>query len=107
MKKILFIFSCIVLFLLGILVFIGYSFNSENYKNQFVSTLSNMTGRKVEVADLSLTWTPFPTMLISNLSISNQEESKVEKMFTSEKVYVEISWASLFKNPLVIKKSVK
>ena len=104
MKKILFIFSCIVLFLLGILVFIGYSFNSENYKNQFVSTLSNMTGRKVEVADLSLTWTPFPTMLISNLSISNQEESKVEKMFTSEKVYVEISWASLFKNPLVIKK---
>ena len=108
MKKIIFIFF--LLLIVGIASIAGwfaYSFNGENYKKQFIEELEGLTGRTVKIdGPVTFSWTPFPTVVISDLSISNQKESSNPEMFSVKQIYVEIGWKSLLKNPLIIKKVV-
>ena len=106
-KNLLVLFLLLILLIGGGLFWIAHSFNAENYKEQLIKDLSAMTGRNVEINEgVSFSWTPFPTLVISDLSISNQKESSNPTMFFAKRVYVEIGWLSLFKNPLVVKKII-
>ncbi len=108
MKKFLIlIFLFIVCIVVGVAIWFSYSFNSESYRRKIVDTLSQMTGRKVEIkGPVSLTWTPFPTLSISNLSVSNQEKSQDPIMFSAEQIYAEIDWNSLLSEALLVKKVI-
>ncbi|MBP5784407.1 MAG: AsmA family protein, partial [Methanobrevibacter sp.] len=108
MKKIILIFF--LLFVVGIGSFVAwfaYSFNGENYKKELIEDLTNATGRAVQIeGPVTLSWVPLPTVVISDLSISNQEGSPDPVMFSVKQIYAEIDWKSLFKKPLVIKKVI-
>ena len=108
MKKVIFIFFLLII--IGVASTAGwfaYSFNGENYKKQFIEELEGLTGRSVKIGGpVTFSWTPFPTVVISDLSISNQKESSNPEMFSVKQIYVEIGWKSLLKKPLIIKKVV-
>lgn len=108
MKKFLLIFfggiSCVFL---GIAAWFSYSFNAGVYREKIIHTISQLTGRTVEITgDVSLTWSPFPVINISGLRISNQEKSSEPIMFSVERIHAEIDWGSLLKEPLVVKKVI-
>lgn len=108
MKKFLLIFCLLVLCLLGgFATWFSYSFNPESYRERIIKNLSQMTGRAVEIkGGIVLGWRPYPTLVISDLTVANQSDSKTPVMFSVSQVRAEIEWLSLFKNPLVIKKVV-
>ena len=108
MKKFLLVFFLLMLCIFGgFAAWFSYSFNAETYRARIIKNLSQMTGRTVEInGPVSLTWTPFPTLVVSNLTLANQENSKTPVMFSVEQVRAEIDWASLLKEPLLIKKVV-
>ena len=107
MKKILLVFLILICLLTGGGYWFSKSFNAESYREKIIANISQLTGRKVEIkGGISLTWTPFPTISISDLEIANQEGSLDPVMFSVKQVRAEIEWISLLKNPLVVKKVV-
>ena len=108
MKKFILIFCLLLLCLIaGVISWFSYSFNPDSYRERIIKNLSQMTGRAVEIkGDIVLGWRPYPTLVISDLIVANQEQSQNPVMFSVAQVRAEIEWASLFKNPLVIKRVV-
>ncbi|MGN0919408.1 MAG: AsmA family protein [Alphaproteobacteria bacterium] len=108
MKKFLLVSFLLLLSVVGgFAAWFSYSFNAESYRERIIQSLSQMTGRTVEInGPVLLTWRPFPTLVISNLTLANQENSKTPLMFSAEQIRAEIEWGSLLKEPLVIKKVV-
>ena len=106
MKKIILVFFLLLFFsFLGIATWVAHSFNAETYKEQLITHLTKVTGRKVEIkGNATFTWTPFPTIVFPDFSIANQENSQEPIMLSAEQVRVEMEWSSLFKRPLVIKR---
>ena len=104
-KKIVLWIAGTVLLLIALLSYIGYrSFNQEAFKNQIVTDIQAVTGRKFLVnGPYHLTWDPLPTMTLENVTLSNIENSPNQEMLRADKIQVQIEWASLFKNPTQIK----
>lgn len=105
MKKFLTTFFILVLCLLGGLAFFFIrSFNAENYQQQVVQTVSELTGRTFSIrGNTSFKWFPLPTLVLSDVSLTNQTGSPRQMMMTAKTVSVQIEWESLFKTPLVVK----
>lgn len=108
MKKIIFGVLLIILIAVGIFVFsIVRSFNVEAYKKQVISSLEQLTGRRVTCADeASLSWRPKPTFIMNDLVISNQDGSKTPNMVSIKQIQVEMDWASFLRPSLVVKRVV-
>ncbi len=111
MKKIILSILAVVLCAIALIVFmIIRSFNVDNYKEQIVNSLANLTGKKVEEikigGETTLSWKPAPTFVMNQLSIANQAEGSEPDMIKVDQVQVEMEWTSFFKSPLVIKRII-
>lgn len=105
MKKFLLTLLVIIVALAGGGVyFFATSLNSESYKKQIIETVAKLTGRTLEIrGNTSIKWRPLPTIEMTQVFLTNQENSVEPIMATAQSVLVEIEWASLFKSPLVVK----
>ncbi len=108
MKKIIFGLLLIVLIVVGVFVFsIARSFNADSYKTQIISSLEELTGRRVSCSDeTSLSWRPQPTFIMNDLIISNQDGSATPNMLSVKQVQVEMDWSSFLRPSLVIKRII-
>ena len=105
LKKILWIclavFVCIVVIVAWV---IAHSFNAQAVQNQFVAALQDMTGREIAVGGApELKWQPIPTLTLKDMTVSNVTDSKIPNMLTIIEVQIQITWTSLFSNPVRIK----
>lgn len=106
MKK----FFLTVLFLFFLIVgglgfFIIRSFNTDAFQKQIVESISEMTGREFNVMGATyVSWFPMPRIVMNDITLANVKGSQRAVMVRANRVGVELEWASLLKNPLVIKK---
>ena len=106
MKK----FFLTVLFLFFLIVgglgfFIIRSFNTDAFQKQIVESISEMTGREFNVMGATyVSWFPTPRIVMNDITLANIKGSQRAVMVRANRVGVELEWASLLKNPLVIKK---
>ncbi|MBQ4472525.1 MAG: AsmA family protein [Alphaproteobacteria bacterium] len=104
-KKIILWFLLIVLIAMLVLSYIGYrSFNTEAFKNQIIRGVKDVTGRDLAVnGTAQLAWDPLPTMTLSDVTLSNIQNSTNKEMLKADRLQIQIEWASLFKSPAKIK----
>ena len=105
MKKFILIILTIGVLLSGTLAyFLVRSLNADNYQQQIISAVSELTGRKMIVSGkTSFKWVPMPTLVMNGVSLSNHSGSDTPQMITADSLQVQIEWGSLFKSPLVVK----
>ncbi len=105
MKKFLLtILLLIVLIGGGLGFFIIRSFNAENFQKQVVQGVSEQTGRTLTIqGKTTVSWFPIPTIVLNNVSLSNQPGSPREVMMQAQQVSIQIDWQSMLSSPLEIK----
>lgn len=105
MKKfILSVLLLVLLFVAGMGYFLFKTLNAQSYQQQIISSISEITGRKVTVSGTSsFKWLPMPTFVMTGVALSNQSASDRPNMITADSLQIQIEWASLFKMPLVVK----
>lgn len=111
MKKIILSILGVVFCSVALIVFmIIRSFNVDNYREQVITSLAHLTGKRVEDikinGDSSLTWKPTPTFVMNQLTVANQAEGSEATMVQIDQVQVEMEWTSFFKSPLVIQRII-
>lgn len=106
MKK--FFLTVLFLFFLivgGLAFFIVRSFNTDTFQKQIVHNISQMTGREFNVMGATyVTWFPTPQIVMNDVTLANVKGSQRAVMLRANRIGVELEWASLLKEPLVIKK---
>lgn len=105
MKKFLIVLLLIVLLIVGgMITMFAMSFNPTTFQNEVISSVQKLSGRDVSVrGTTTVSWTPMPTVRITDIRLENIDKSKNPNMLTIEEMKISIEWASLFKTPLVIK----
>ena len=111
MKKIILSILGVVFCAVALIVFmIIRSFNVDNYREQVITSLAHLTGKRVEDIKIngesSLTWKPTPTFVMNQLTVANQAEGSEATMVQIDQVQVEMEWTSFFKSPLVIQRII-
>ncbi|MGN1063318.1 MAG: AsmA family protein, partial [Alphaproteobacteria bacterium] len=105
MKKFILTLFILVIFIAASVAYIVVrSLDADAYQQQLVKSLTELTGRQVTVSGrTTLKWMPMPTLVMTGISIANQQGSDQQTMLTADSLQIEIEWASLFKTPLVVK----
>lgn len=106
MKKIFLVFFFLIFCIFaGIAGFIMHSFNTENFKNQVITSVNKLTGREFNVMGSTyVSWFPTPRIILHDVTLSNMKGSNRSLMLRAEKVGINMDWQALLKTPLVIKK---
>jgi uncharacterized protein involved in outer membrane biogenesis len=106
-KKILIVLIVLASVCAGVFFMVIKGLDVENYKKQFLDSIQELTGRQAQInGDLSLTWSPTPTITITDVQIENINGASQPFMVKIDKVNAVVEWDSLFKNPLVFKKVI-